>query len=673
MIIAQSDGNTVQVIDYFSVSKDTPTQITQGTITLLSSEITSNGIIANFSRKISTGLSTDTDITVNLTIPLDFGYLTTQRGFKKHNQLGSGIITFGDTNETSSFINDNSSDDNFWQDHGIYMTVMWIGIIQLAIIVMRYFKWWSLSSLVHSSLGTIALSITLYSSYQAYNKNESTISSLNGDSNLRYHSRLAFTLSALCLSQFILGIFTKYILMYSTKVRVMMLARRVHQILGWSTPIIALINIYYGWGLQNKQSTLNNIVYPCYGLLILVVILFEARHRFGESIGRWLVKWRTHKLDSFKGQLTQSVVEGISSFLIETEGQRHIDIYNEIRINKRKWVFYDEFILDVSGFRLNHPGGSFIFNSVYGQDIGKFINGSSSINDEINPYTHSQVAKDMVNFLKIGRLAFPVGIFINRIKTEEQSSMVWALSNSTKVSSSVYCLEFSSEAWDIVENPSGFEWMGKHFLVTAKIGKKTVCRYYRLTLVNLSSWAQEVRNKGMPAKDYDTSKTPGKLRLYVKRYEDGKLSPYICDLKINEQLHFKGPLGPGLCTQAFIAEDYLIIAAGTGILPFLDFCYSIWNNLSIKQRVFCYVAFRNEEESFGIDLLEAVAAIHPKSFFLRKRTSEKDLQLDEAVLKKWIKLNYVHKVWICGPPGFNRKYHDILIRLEVPPSKILLL
>ena len=438
-------------------------------------------------------------------------------------------------------------------------------------------------------------------------------------------------------------------------------------------PIMAFINIYYGWILKSKRSTLDDIIYPCFGALGLILALLELRHRFGSKINSWLLRWRTHKLDDFKGELTKSVAGGLNSLLIDTEGQRHIDILNEIRTKNRKWVFYDDYILDVSGFKLNHPGGSFVFKSVYGQDVGKFINGSSSVNDEINPYTHSEISKNMINFLKIGRLAYPVGVFINKTPTENHSSMIWTLSKATKVSSTVYCLEFSSEVWDVVENPFGFEWMGKHFLVTAKVNRKTVSRYYSLTLVNLNSWAVEVRKKGMPAKNYDTSKTPGKLRLYVKKYEEGKLSPHICSLQINDQLHLKGPLGPGLCIQSLIAEDYLIIAAGTGILPFLDFCYSIWESGNIKQRVYCYVAFRSEEESFAVDLLQAVSNEHKKNFFLHKRLSDSDPQLDSDMLKEWLKLNTLHKAWVCGPPGFNRKYYDILIEIGVSHSKILLL
>ena len=672
IMVVKSTNGVVEAVDYYSTSQVIPTQIIQGTLTLISSTVTSTGISGTFSRSQSAGSTQDHAITVGLNCTLGYAYLTKANSFTHHDTKGYGTITFGATNETSSFISIPGTSD-FFKTHGTYMTISWVCLAQLAIFVMRYFKWWSLASVVHGVLGTATLVFTLDYAYQAYQKNETPLSGLQAETDLMYHSRLGMTLCAMCMAQFTLGVVSKYFMMYKTKLRIVMLVRRLHQILGWAMPLMSFVNIRYGWKLNSDTSTLNNIVYPFYAVLAIIIAVLEVRHRWGNRINYMLVKWRTRKLDNFQGALTKSVSQGMDSLLIQTEGKRHIEILNEIREKKRKWVFYDENILDVSGFRLNHPGGTVIFDEIYGQDAGKYINGSSSVNDEISPYTHSRIAKNMINFLKIGKCAYTIGVLINRTPDEKQSSMDWTLSSSTSVSSTVYCLEFSSDAWDVSRDPPGYEWMGKHFLVSATVNKERVNRYYSLILVNLAVWADEVRKSGKVASNYNISKNESNLRLYVKKYEKGKLSPHVCGLNIGDQLHFKGPLGPGLCLQSLIEEDYIAFGAGTGILPFLDLVYSIWQQHATKIKLHLYVTFKFRKESFAIDLLEATAERFPKNLKLYLRIEESLPQMDQNILNNWVVLSKVHKVWICGPPGFNNRFRKLMLSQNYSDDKIILL
>ena len=102
--------------------------------------------------------------------------------------------------------------------------------------------------------------------------------------NLRYHSRIGNTLCLLSVSQFLLGVLTKYFLVFKKNVREMMILRRVHQILGWTMPILALLNLKYGWVLQGEDDTLNEIVYPSFGVLVFIILVFEVQHRWGGKV-----------------------------------------------------------------------------------------------------------------------------------------------------------------------------------------------------------------------------------------------------------------------------------------------------------------------------------------------------------------------------------------------------
>ena len=85
-----------------------------------------------------------------------------------------------------------------------------------------------------------------------------------------------------------------------------------------------------------------------------------------------------------------------------------------------------------------------MFPLIYGQDAGKFIHGSSTVLSTLSNYSHSEVALGMINFLKIGNMAYPAGVLVNKNLIENESKMSWTLTDNTKISSNVHCLEFSS-------------------------------------------------------------------------------------------------------------------------------------------------------------------------------------------------------------------------------------
>lgn len=70
----------------------------------------------------------------------------------------------------------------------------------------------------------------------------------------------------------------------------------------------------------------------------------------------------------------------------------------------------------------------------------------------------------------------------------------------------------------------------------------------------------------------------GQLVLYVKRYANGTVSRYICDLKPGAQLAIKAPLGMGMRLDNDLAGDGVIVAVtqGTGINAVLDLLVMCW-------------------------------------------------------------------------------------------------
>jgi hypothetical protein len=554
------------------------------------------------------------------------------------------------------------------------MSVMWIGVSQAAIIVMRYFKWWTFSGLFHTMLGTTAVVVTLVSSYKTYKKDKVAYKDLDAEGEYRdflYHSRIAFTMCGLVLTQFFLGVFFKFMQIFKKNIKINNFSRLVHRVVGWTLPVMGLINIKFGWHLHGQSWKNREYIYPMYGVLCCILFLFEMNFQFGGPIRKHLVNLKAVALQYYRGgdpELNRTLVTEDSR-----ERRRHCEVFEEIMNNRKDWVFYDEFILDIAGFKWNHPGGSFVFKRIAGQDVGKFLNGGSNIDDNYRPYFHSNQARNIAENLAIGYISFPRDLFLSINNYETMSDMKWNLTNRTFVAKGTYCLEFSSYNWEINEEAPGYDWIGKHFLVTSRVGGKILNRYYSFVLVNLASWADEVREAGMQAKVYDVKKHPNKLRLHMKHYPGGLMTDHLSSIPLGTQIQFKGPIGPGICTDSFKDKEFLVFGAGTGVLPFLDLVYAIWKGRVSNSVIHMYMSFRDDASSFAVDLVEATAKHHPRNLKLYTRIGQKGFELHAEFWRNMLPLHLAEKAWICGPPVFNRKIEKILIDEGFNPGKILLL
>ena len=78
-----------------------------------------------------------------------------------------------------------------------------------------------------------------------------------------------------------------------------------------------------------------------------------------------------------------------------------------------KLVLLDDLILDVRKFRSEHPGGQFLIDFHVGRDVSKFFYGGYVLENQsgMTPYTHSNVARGIVNGMIKGKLGQPAETF----------------------------------------------------------------------------------------------------------------------------------------------------------------------------------------------------------------------------------------------------------------------
>lgn len=77
------------------------------------------------------------------------------------------------------------------------------------------------------------------------------------------------------------------------------------------------------------------------------------------------------------------------------------------RVKKgQQLVILNNYILDVSEYQYNHPGGNFLISYNIGRDISKFFYGAYKIENKkkgAKSHNHSHLSNKIVNTLIIGR------------------------------------------------------------------------------------------------------------------------------------------------------------------------------------------------------------------------------------------------------------------------------
>ena len=67
-------------------------------------------------------------------------------------------------------------------------------------------------------------------------------------------------------------------------------------------------------------------------------------------------------------------------------------------------MLVDDLVLDVSGFMEDHPGGRFSIEHNIGRDVSKFFYGAYSLESKVDPHTHTNDARRILNELVVATL-----------------------------------------------------------------------------------------------------------------------------------------------------------------------------------------------------------------------------------------------------------------------------
>ncbi len=167
-----------------------------------------------------------------------------------------------------------------------------------------------------------------------------------------------------------------------------------------------------------------------------------------------------------------------------------------------------------------------------------------------------------------------------------------------------------------------------------------------------------------------------RLRLTVQRIDDGEVSPYLTDeLRPGDELELRGPIGGYFVWEPTAGGPLLLIAGGSGIVPFRSMV-GAWAAASRAEIRVLYssrsledVFYRQELERLaaagGLDLHLVLTRRWPDDWAGARGRIDAELLAELAWPPERRPLIYV-----CGPSSFVETIADGLVQAGHEPSRI---
>lgn len=157
------------------------------------------------------------------------------------------------------------------------------------------------------------------------------------------------------------------------------------------------------------------------------------------------------------------------------------------------------------------------------------------------------------------------------------------------------------------------------------------------------------------------------LTVTVKRTVDGYASNWLCEhAHVGMRVHALAP--SGTFVPKSLDDDFLLIAAGSGITPMLSICKSALSQ-GHGQTVLLY-ANRDENSVIFGDALGELATKYPDRFAVIHWLESVQGLPSAPALTKLVAPYANRQVFICGPGPFMQATQDAMASLDVPARQV---
>jgi ferredoxin-NADP reductase len=167
------------------------------------------------------------------------------------------------------------------------------------------------------------------------------------------------------------------------------------------------------------------------------------------------------------------------------------------------------------------------------------------------------------------------------------------------------------------------------------------------------------------------------LVLTVERLDDGEVSPYLVDeLRPGDELELRGPIGGYFVWEASLGGPLLLVAGGSGVVPFrsiLRHHQAIESTVPVRllysARSLAEVIYRQELTELAaagaVDISYTLTREQPEGWHGYARRIDQQL-LDEIA---WPPSDH-SRVYVCGPTAFVETAASTLVALGHEPGRI---
>ena len=167
------------------------------------------------------------------------------------------------------------------------------------------------------------------------------------------------------------------------------------------------------------------------------------------------------------------------------------------------------------------------------------------------------------------------------------------------------------------------------------------------------------------------------LVLTIERLQDGEVSPYLVDvIEPGDELEMRGPIGLYFVWEAEMKEPVLMVAGGSGVVPFRAILRhrqalggTAPTRLLYSARTISDVIYRDELDELGgfdgVDVVLTLTREQPAGWEGYGR------RVDASILEEvaWSP-DQNPRVFVCGPTSFVERVADTLVDLGHRPGSI---
>jgi hypothetical protein len=343
--------------------------------TLVSTKATEAGFELVLSRSVRI-LRENRNETLDYFIDIDMVYAFRDEKFGYHGATQRGFFSMMLNNQTGdvSFNGQGDAQRTFYRVHGVILYTTWCIVSFLVLVSGRYMRHlYKFRMIIHASMGILLTTNTMITVLL-------TLTEYPATSTPKYsHRTLGIIIMVMSVLQAIGGITVKTTISGVKWNQLLSLRSKfVHKILGFLTIIIS--NAQVVTGLYNYESPVKNLIFLHFAVYILLIVAIEVLYRF-----RFQYKE--------KGVIRK---QGIPEYTRKE--------FDELIIKGDQLVLFNNYVLDVEGFKDEHPGTAFVLKENIGNEIGKYFYGAYSMEQDVAPYVHSRYAASLLERLVIGKL-----------------------------------------------------------------------------------------------------------------------------------------------------------------------------------------------------------------------------------------------------------------------------